>query len=195
MIKPLSDTIRQYIHLTDQNIVEIEARAVQKSFRKGEFLLQIGDVARDLCFILSGVFRVYYLDHHGNEITYMFIKEDDLFTETTSFYKESPSICSIKAEIDTEVVLFTKESWQQLRVLIKDWDYAMKRLSQDQLMYKLRFQRLLRDQDATTAYKVLLDKDPTVALRVPAHHLASYMGITRHSLSRIRKKIASEKKS
>lgn len=143
MITPLSDAIKQYIHLTDQDIVEIEARAVHKFFRKGEFLLQIGDVARELCFIVSGVFRVYYLDHHGNEITYMFIKENDLFTETTSFYRESPSICSIVAEVDIEVVLFPKSSWQELRVLVKDWDFAMKRLSQDQLMRKLRFLSLI----------------------------------------------------
>ncbi|WP_020567888.1 Crp/Fnr family transcriptional regulator [Neolewinella persica] len=195
MITPLTDFIKKYIHLTDQDISEIEARAVYKSFSKGDFMLKVDEVAKELCFIFSGVLRVYYVDKSGNEVTYMFIKEGDLFTETTSFYNESPSICSIKAETDTEVVIFPKPAWRELRTLVKDWDFAMKRLSQDQLMRKLRFQRLMIDQDATTAYKVLLDKEPTIALRVPAHHLASYMGITRHSLSRIRKKIASENKS
>jgi len=195
MITPLSVSINKYISLSDQDIAEIEARAVYKSFRKGDYLLQIGEVAKELCFITSGIFRVYYVAPNGNEVTYMFIKENDLFTETTSFYKESPSICGIIAEVDTEVILFPKSAWQELGGLIKDWHFAMKRLSQDQLMRKLRFQRLLIDQDATTAYMILLDKEPTIALRVPAHHLASYMGITKHSLSRIRKKIASKGKS
>ena len=195
MIKPLIDTIRKYIHLTDQDIATIKARAVHKTYCKGDYMLQIGEVSKEIYFILSGVLRVYYLDQSGNEITYVFVKEGELFTEPTSFYTGTPSICSIKAVVDTEVVLFPKSPWQELSVLIKDWEYAMKRLSQDQLMHKLRFQRLLIDQDATTAYQVLLDKEPTIALRVPANHLASYMGITKHSLSRIRKKITSDSKS
>lgn len=195
MIKPLTDTIRKYIRLTDQDITEIEARSKLRTFGKGDYLLRAGEVAKEMCFVCSGVFRVYYTGPTGTEVTYLFVKEDDLFTETTSFYKGYPSKGSIKAETLVETILFSKAAWDELRILIKDWDFAMKRISQDQLMRKLRFQRLLIDHDATTAYKVLLEKDPTVALRVPAHHLASYMGITKHSLSRIRKKIASERKS
>jgi CRP-like cAMP-binding protein len=195
MILPLTDTLKKYIRLTDQDIAEIEVRSKLKTFKKGDFLLQAGEVAKEMCFVFSGVFRVYYPAPDGTEVTYLFIKEHDLFTETTSYYNERPSLGNIQAETIVEVVLFSKASWEELRLLVKDWDFAMKRLSQDHLMRRLRFQRILIDHDATTAYKVLLDKDPTIALRVPSHHLASYMGITKHSLSRIRKNIASERKS
>ena len=195
MITSLIDTIKKYIRLTKHDIAEIEARSKLKTFSKGDFLLQAGEVAKEMCFVLSGIFRFYYSDPNGKEITCMFIREGDLFTETTSYYKGDPSAGNIKAETTVEVILFSKSSWEELRQSVKDWDFAMKRISQDQLTQKLCFQRLLIDQDATTTYKALLETDPTIALRVPAHHLASYMGITKHSLSRIRKKIASERKS
>lgn len=195
MITPLIDTIKKYIRLSDKDIAQIEAHSKLKAFSKGDYLLHAGEVAKEMCFIFSGVFRVYYLDPKGNEVTYMFLKENDLFTETNSYYKGYPSRGSIKAETPVETVVFLKSSWDELRLTVKDWDFAMKRISQDQLMQRLRFQRILIDKDATTAYKVLLDKDPTIALRVPAHHLASFMGITKHSLSRIRKNIASKDKS
>lgn len=195
MITSFIDTIKKYIRLSENDIAKIEAHANLKVYSKGDYLLQAGEVAKEMCYVFSGVFRVYYLDPKGNEVTYMFLKEKDLFTETNSYYKGYPSRGSIKAETTVEAVVFMKSSWDELRLTIKDWDFAMKRISQDQLMQRLRFQRLLIDQDATTAYKVLLDKDPTIALRVPAQHLASYMGITKHSLSRIRKNIASKDKS
>ena len=72
MITPLIDIIKKYIRLTEHDIAEIEARSKLKTFSKEDFLRQAGEVAKEMCFVLSGIFKVYAPDPNGREITYIF---------------------------------------------------------------------------------------------------------------------------
>lgn len=195
MIKPFVNTLEQYASLTTEEINLITGRIEFQSLKKGNLFLEAGDLSQRIGFILSGVFRLYTINEDGKEITLLFFKEGDFLVDIDSFHDETPSLGNLQAETDAELLVISKTSWQFFETEVRNWHFIAKRMSQDALIDDLRFQRKLIDQEAIDSYKDFLEQYPTIAQRVPDHHLASYMGITKHSLSRIRKKMASEKKS
>lgn len=186
-------TLRKYGNITDNDEAAILAHATIRHYQKGEDFLSARKVATEIGFLVEGVFRYYTIDREGKEHTFTFIKEGEFFTNLTSYHEGLPSYGTIQAETDAEVIVLDKTTWEYLSETIKDWEYISKRLSQVGLINHLQFLRQLISHDATYCYLRFLERFPTIANRVPAQHLASFMGITKHSLSRIRKKIADKK--
>lgn len=191
MKSPLIEVIRKHIPLTDEEAATIQSLSTMRQLKKGEVFLEQGKIAQEIGFILSGVLRYYVIDDSGNEITYLFKQENSLFTNLESFYDNQPSKGTIQAETDAEILVFSKTSWLAISKTVKEWDFAIKRISQNTLVEDMTFQRKLIDQEASASYLDFLREYPTIAQRVPAGHLASFLGITRHSLSRIKKKLSS----
>ncbi|MCL5244295.1 hypothetical protein M4I21_00635 [Cellulophaga sp. 20_2_10] len=118
------------------------------------------------------------------------MKEKDFVTNITSFFEFSVSSGSIQAETDCTVIEFSRASWDLFCTTIPEWESSFQKIVNDTLVAKINFQRSLISLDAKESYLKFLKTHPTVLQRVPLNHIASFLGITPFSLSRVRKSIS-----
>jgi CRP-like cAMP-binding protein len=180
---------------TDMSTEEIEttiSRFKQVSFEKNEFLLEEGKTAHHYWFIQSGLVRSYAVDTEGNDITTNFYAVGDIVIDWPSFFLRnqtrenfqalSPCICW-QLDFDTFQELFHSigSFREQGRTTLVGSYFALKRHSIS----------MIADQ-AKDRYLRLIKEKPQIVQSVSLKHIATYLGITDTSLSRIRKEIASE---
>ncbi len=95
----------------------------------------------------------------------------------------------IQACTNSKIIVFSKESWEELSQIIVGWDTIKNKMVQLCMYQKSRSNPVI-SQDATTRYLEFMDNHPTLINRIPLNYIASYLGITQQSLSRIRKNIS-----
>ncbi|KAA1245577.1 Crp/Fnr family transcriptional regulator [Aquimarina sp. RZ0] len=160
----------------------------------GETFIETGKTAHKIGFIIEGVFRYFFYDREGNEITSFFMMDNQFVTNIISFNELTPSSGTIMAETTCSVIIIDRNSWELLSDSIPAWNSIISAISSNTLLEKTNFQRQIINQDAKSAYLQFVEKYPTVIQRVPLIHIASFLGITKFSLSRIRKKIVAEER-
>lgn len=190
----LKENLLKYGFSSKEEIEKIVTAGVERSFKKGEYLFKPNRRNPDMGYLLSGIFRHYTISRKGDEHTSMFITEGNFFTEPESFHGGGATIGFFQAETDSKVLIYDRPTYDLLISEIKEMEFIMKSISQDTLMEQLMLSRKILMLEAKDAYSYLLQKFPSIVSRVPDNHLASYMGITKHSLSRIKKKISEKPK-
>lgn len=188
----LTEYLKQFGDLTKNNILQIYEYTVVKNFKTGDTFVEAGKNVNQIGFILSGVFRYFFYDKEGNEITSLFMAENDFVTSINSFNEFIPSSGTIVAETNCSVIIISRDAWDFFYENIPNWNPIIQAITNKTLLAKANFQRKLISQDAKTSYQDFLKKYPTIIQRVPLIHIASFLGITKFSLSRIRKQIMAE---
>ncbi len=191
MKKDLIKHLQHYVKLSDENVDLIIANTEEKCYRATDFFISSGERCSKMAFLIEGVFRFWFFDTNGNELTSHFMKEQDFVTNIASFFEYSVSSGSIQAETDCSVVELSRASWDMFCKRIPDWESSFQKIANETLIAKVSFQRGLINLDAKAAYLEFLKTYPTILQRVPLNHIASFLGITPFSLSRIRKSITS----
>lgn len=174
--------------LLDWNI-EHKLNLTTRTLKKGEHLLEAGQRCDYLYFVLKGMLRLYYLDLEGNQMTHWFSRENSIITSPFSFFKGEENILYLEALEDTEVLLVNAT---QLKNINKNVDQAESKLRKLYAEYAMAFSRRIMDIHTKTAeerYLKLLNNHPYLFQRAKLSHIASFLGITQQSLSRIRKNI------
>lgn len=155
----------------------------RKTHKKGDFLLKYGNTCKHLFFIEKGL--VYSETIDGNILWYEF--EGNSFTNIESFYNRLPSNSNILVAEDNTIVL--RITYDNFNSLINSTDslktWAVK-FYQNELSRITSYYESLRTKDATERYNELINSYPEILQRIPLGHIASYLGITQVSLSRIR---------
>ena len=175
--------------LSNNDISLISEHSVFKDFKMGDIFVEAGKNVDKVGFVLSGVFRYFFYDKEGNEITSLFMAENEFVTNINSFNEYIPSSGTIIAETDCTAIIISREIWELYAEKILNWNSIIQAVTNKTLLSKTNFQRKLISQDAKTSYLDFIDKYPTIIQRVPLIHIASFLGITKFSLSRIRKQI------
>ncbi|GAB3959424.1 Crp/Fnr family transcriptional regulator [Spirosoma harenae] len=181
--------LTQFGHLDAQQRALILAKAKHKRIAKGAYFAEAGKISTQIGYVTDGVFRVCYYDKLGDSFTRYFVYENRFVVDTASFRDEMPSAEYIEAITDCQLVVFSKEDFAQLAALIPGWQDIFVKITSYVLENKLKFTSNMLVQDAQKRYLNFLDHYPGLANRVPLNMLASYLGITPSSLSRIRKNI------
>ena len=163
-----------------------------KAYKAGDVFLHTGKIANQVGFIIEGVFRYFFYDGQGNEITSYFMSENQFVTNVTSFNEYSFSSGTIAAETDCVVLMMNRQTWELFAKTITNWNTIIAKVTSKVLLEKTKFQRQLINQDAKASYLSLLEQNPSIINRVPQTHIASFLGITKFSLSRIRNQIANK---
>lgn len=136
-------------------------------------------------FVLEGIFRIYYFNQKGEEITKIFIEENHLLYNL----KNIPSKEYIQAITNCKLLVFSNRDWEEISDIIVEWKTIIQTITNRSLIQKLEKVSPLVSQDATTRYLEFIQKYPTLVNRIPLSYIASYLGITQQSLSRIRKNL------
>jgi CRP-like cAMP-binding protein len=179
----------QFGHLDSQQRELIQAKANRKNIAKGAYFAEAGKISTQIGYVTDGVFRVCYYDKLGDSFTRYFVYENRFVVDMNSFRDEMPSAEYIEAIIDCQLLVFSKEDFTQLSALIPEWHDIFVKITSYVLENKLKVTSNMLVQDAQKRYLNFLDHYPGLANRVPLNMLASYLGITPSSLSRIRKNI------
>ncbi|WP_165733639.1 Crp/Fnr family transcriptional regulator [Polaribacter sp. 20A6] len=179
--------LNNYIKLSKEHTELLIKNTEVKNYKTSDFFLESGDKCDQIAFLINGVFRFCFFDNKGNEVTSYFMKEHDFVCNITSFFEFSVSSGSIQAETNCEVVQFSRASWDLFCDTIPEWESSFQKIINETLINKINFQRSLLNLNAKESYLKFLKTHPSILQRVPLNHIASFLGITPFSLSRIRK--------
>jgi CRP-like cAMP-binding protein len=193
MFELLSQSIQEKISLTDEEFNFTKTLFIPKKLRKKQYLLQEGDVSKYTAFVEKGILRTYTVDDKGNEPILQFSMEGWWAGDLYSFLTEEPSQYNIEALEDCELLLITKPSWNTLLEKIPAFERYFRILIQNSLIATQRRLMGSMSESAEEKYTKLINNFPGCLQRIPQHMIASYLGITPETLSRIRGHMALRK--
>ncbi|GAB3246864.1 Crp/Fnr family transcriptional regulator [Larkinella harenae] len=188
-MEALINYLLQFSNLNQQQIDLIKSKVVFKEIRKDGYFHEAGKIPREIIFLTEGVMRVCYYNNKGDEITKYFIDENNFLADINSYNQEIPSTEYIQAVTDCTYFVFSKNAMKELSMTIIEWDAIVAKITAKGLADKVNKISPMMAEDAKERYLSFLEKFPQLANRVPLSYLASYLGITQSSLSRIRKNI------
>ncbi len=161
-----------------------------KTFKKGAHLLQEGDICKYAYFVEKGLLRTYYIDDKGKEHLLQFAPEGWFITDHDSMYYQKPSAYYIQALEDSTVHQLSNSFFEHLASQNQDFSQFNTRLLHNHISHLQRRIIQLISATAEDRYLSFTQMYPDILLRVPQTMVASYLGITPESLSRIRKDLA-----
>lgn len=177
--------------MPEEDLKNFFSKAKKFNLRKGELFLKEEDICHHLMFIHQGLFR-YYVLHEGNDFTKDFAldTQNPFCTSYSSFMLQKPSEIWIEAVEPSEVYIWERSSVLPLFHEHPVWLYFMKMMV-DKLHYRKEQKELeLLKCSAEERYRHFIADFPGLSQRVPQYHIATYLGITPESLSRIRSKLS-----
>jgi len=188
-MKALIDLILQFGDLNKQQLDLILSKAKLLEFKKDEYFSEAGKIPRHVGFVIDGVFRFCYYNNKGEEITNYFIDEGNFVVDNQKFELQVEASEYVQAVTDCKVLAFTKKDWDEISNTIVGFEMIKANVVKKCLMVAMERRSPLVSEDATTRYLSFIETFPALLNRIPLSYVASYLGITQQSLSRIRKKI------
>ena len=195
MHEMLHQHFNNYISLTPEEFEECKPLFKYKKFRRHQYILQNGDVSRYETFILSGCTRTYEVDDKGQEHIIQFGMATWWVGDLHSFLTDSPSRYNIDCLEDTEVLQISRVEMEKMYEKIPKLERFFRLLIQK--AYIASVERIYSNlsKPAPQRYQEFIEKYPLLEQRVPNHQIASFLGITPQSLSRIRSQSIPQKKA
>lgn len=180
--------LTQVSFLTEKDCSMFQPFLKTRKYAEKEYFQVEGNICSEIGFVNSGCFRTYYLAD-GTEINTHFVFENEFVTDYDSFLHQKPSRYNIQALEPTEVVTFGLPALQSAYEGSQNWERFGRMMAEQS--YRLTTQRVesFLFMDGEQRYLDLLKNQPHIFERVPLYHIASYLGMKRESLSRLRKKI------
>lgn len=176
MPSPVSETIVRNFH--------------PKEFSKGELFLTEGKISDEYCYINQGFMRAYTFDPEGNEVTTAFFSEGQLVIDLPSFFKRLPAGENIQTLTDCHGLSISFDEIQVLFHSVPQFrEFGRTVLVNAYAQLKTRTLSMIRE-NAEQRYAGLLKTNPEIFQHAPLKHIASYLGVTDTSLSRIRKEFS-----
>jgi len=188
-MKEFISYLLQFGQLNQQQIDLIQSKGVFKEIKKDDYFQEAGKIPREVGFLTEGIIRICYYNNKGDEITKYFIDENNLIVDINSYNQNIPSSGYIQAITDCKFIVFSKEAMKDLSMTILIWDDLINKIMNKALIEKVNKISPMLAEQATERYRTFFTKFPTLANRIPLSYLASYLGITQSSLSRIRKNL------
>jgi CRP-like cAMP-binding protein len=164
----------------------MRSMAIERKLRRKEFLLREGEICRYKIFIAKGLLRTYAIGEQGSEHILRFSPENSWTTEPESFDNATPSLLNIDALESSELVLWTKND---LRYLIDNIPGLKTYFGKMILGSGSSLRKRILSGISSTAeekHEEFIKNYPDIYARVPLHMVASYLGVTRKTLTRIR---------
>jgi CRP-like cAMP-binding protein len=193
MFELLKQKITENISINEDEFDFCKTLFQPKKLRKKRFLLGESDVCKYTAFVEKGLLRSFIIDEDGAEHILQFSLQGWWAADLSSFLTGEPSSYNIEALEDCELLLITKPSWDTLLERIPAFERYFRILIEKNLIVTQRRLIASFSNTAEEKYHKLIQAFPHILQRVPQHMIASYLGITRETLSRVRKQMASRK--
>lgn len=185
MSEILKQQLLKIIEISDQEFEYILSHFTWKKFKKHQFLIQEGQLVTDDFFILSGCVKSYYTDDTGKVHIILFGAKDWWITDYGAYYEQKAATLNIDCIEDTEVLCLSNENREKLcKELHKVEHFFRKKTNRRNVALQNRILTLL-SSSAKERYEKFLSDYPDLVQKLPKHILASYLGVTRETLSRL----------
>ena len=187
MNRGLKKFLSQYVEFSPVELDDITSKFKRKVMEKNSYLLKQGQTCNDLVFVQTGCLRLYYLKD-DIEVSVWFAFEQSSAIEIYSFISESPSNYFLQAIEDSEVLYLSRTELNRLYHAHPKMQEMMRKFWEDVILNLIKRFTALQTDSAEKRYFDLLSKSVYLA-KIPQKYLASFIGVTPTSLSRIRKQI------
>jgi CRP-like cAMP-binding protein len=186
----LAHFFRSLADIPETEIVKAMKIFQPTSVRKGEFLLRAGEVPHTLSFVVSGVIRLFFITPDGDEITRAFRVEKSFVSSYSALLLGEPSRLFLQALEPSFLLVTLYSAYQELTAGHLCWQIMDRKFAQQLFIRQEQRECELLLDDAKTRYLKFHAEYPGLEERVKQHHIASYLGITPVTLSRIRAQIS-----
>jgi len=193
MLDNFFNKLSKGITLTEADKTIFRQHVIEKKLRKRQYLLQEGEICKSVAFVSKGMLRSYFVDEKSNEHIIQFAPEGWFVSDLYSFITEDSSNLNIDAIESSEVILISKTAHLYLEKAVPEFfkfNYTQYRGAYIALQKRLTDMFTLSTEEK---YTKLLKIYPDIMQRVPQHMIASYLGLTAETLSRVRKKLIAKK--
>ena len=188
----LKNYIQSVILIKEDIALSIIEQFTPVQISKNEVFLKEGEISNKYLFLEKGFLRSYIDDTEGNEVTINFHGPNSMVFEVSSFFQRIPTFENIQAIKDSSGYYVTYDKLNYLFHSIPEFrDLGRAILVRGFITYKERTFSLI-NKTAEQRYEALLQKNPEIFQNAPLKQIASYLGITDTSLSRIRKEFANK---
>lgn len=182
--------VYKFAGFTEDELQQIFAVHEKVSFYKSDFLLKEGNIPNEYFVLESGLVRSFVRDYNGNDITTNFFTSHHIIIEVVSLFQRTRSKENIEALTDCECWKIDFNNFQELYHSIKNFnEWGRAWMANKLFHFKERSVEMITES-ATNRYLKLIDENPDVLQYAPLKNIATYLGITDTSLSRIRKEIS-----
>ena len=191
MLEYLKKYIQLKLPISDEQFDKASSSLVTRKIKKETILLKQGDVCSQVFFVAQGLVRAYTLDDAGKEHIIQFGPEDSWVADRNSFYFKEPAMFYVDTIEDSEIIYVGHEFYDKANTLIPGFSGFNIMALHNSIRFMQRRINLLLGATAEQRYLDFIQLYPNLTLRVPQWMIASYLGITPESLSRVRKELAS----
>jgi CRP-like cAMP-binding protein len=182
--------VNEKVQLTPGEEAQIMAYLVHKSLRKKQYFLQEGEICRYIALVEKGALRTYVTDPEGHEHITAFALEGWSLGDLCSFLREEPATQNIEALEDAELSLISREAHETLLQTIPSYErYHRILITEAYIALQKRTSDMI-SRSPDEQFKAFVNLYPNIVQRVPQHMIASYLGLTPETLSRIKSRIS-----
>ncbi|MBW0177100.1 Crp/Fnr family transcriptional regulator [Sediminibacterium sp.] len=188
------DKFKQFLKsiapITDDEFEDTITFFTEQNLQKGEFFVKQDKVCRHIAFIVKGTLRTFYINNKSEETTSCFCTENSFTTSYKSFILQEPSNLSIQAIEETELLVIDYDNLQKLYHSSAIWQNIGRIIVEQEYIEMEKYASVLNNENAKEKYLRLLKEQPTVIQKAKVEDIASYLGVTRRTLSRIRQEVS-----
>lgn len=191
-VQPLLDYISKHIELSKEEEAFLVSKVFYRKYLKGQYVVQQGDICKYECFVLAGCTKMFYLDDDGQEHIILFSIEDWWTSDMGSFITQTPADFNIQCLENTELVMFSYDIIEELYAKIPKLERFFRQLIERAFVASQK--RIIRNFALTAKDRYLYFRNqyPKIEQRIPQYMVASYLGITKEFLSKIKSQLSIE---
>jgi len=183
----IADFLITIVPFSHDELNDILSHFEKEYVQKNQVLIKEGQVCNKLYFVEQGMGRSYYLKKDGKEVTQWFFGAGKFMSSADSFFKQSPSFYYLEVLEDSILYSISNEKMDLLLAKYHKMEKFTRLLSIDMLTNMVRKLNAIQFQTARERYDYMIYEFPDIAHRVPLSSIASYLGMTQETLSRIRR--------
>lgn len=188
-LEPFFSYLRQFVEFSAAEEQLMSEHLSIQDYPKGSALLEEGQQSGAFYFLLRGCVRMYYLVDGVEKNTFFYV-ENQFVSSYESFVRATPATHYIACLEDSKMVVISKEAAFALLAASPKFEQLSRILMEEELIIYQQMLSAFVTQNAEQRYQQFQDKRPDLAQRVPQYHLASYLGVSPETLSRIRARLA-----
>ena len=190
-MQELINFFKKHVELSEDEIAFMQELIPIREVRKNTLLLEEGSVSKEFYFILTGGVRLFYLND-VIEKTAFFYFEDQFVSSYESFTKQIPAKHNLQIFEDSTLAVISTEAAFKLVQTFPKFELLARIMMEEELIIYQEIISSFITMNAEQRYLSLLDANPLILQRIPQHQLATYLGVSAETLSRIRKRITTK---